>query len=131
MLYKRKLTFPTFYPSKQRKESEKMNKTKSINLRVTEEMHTYLKQKCKEESLQLSPLIEKIILHDMKLHNGYVDDLAAAISNQLSENLKTIRRVVFENNKMLQEAKAEAAEKAVEVKAPAQKSNRIVRKMSK
>jgi hypothetical protein len=82
-----------------------MNKTKSINFRMTEEMHHYLKQKARNENLQLSPLLEKIVQHDMNLNDGYAEDLAEVISKKLKDDLTFIKNTVCGNNQMLKEIK--------------------------
>jgi hypothetical protein len=82
-----------------------MNKTKSVNFRMTEEMHHYLKQKARNENLQLSPLLEKIVQHDMSLNDGYAGDLAEAIAKKLKDDLTFIKNTVYGNHKMLKENK--------------------------
>lgn len=78
-----------------------MSNLKEIHARVNTDLHQYVKSRAKAENKTISDVIEDMIIHDMKLKEGYVEELANAISSKLNDKLKSMRIAVNENNKLL------------------------------
>ena len=74
---------------------------KQFNIRISESSYQYIQEKCANENKTQAECIESLLRFDQQKKNGYVDDLAQAITNQLNEKLKSMRIAVNENNKLL------------------------------
>jgi hypothetical protein len=79
---------------------ENMTK-KLVTFRLSEAARNYLVEKSTRESKTQLQIIEELILLDRQKKNGYVDELAKAISKKMGDELKSIRIAVNENNKIL------------------------------
>ncbi len=77
-----------------------MNK-KLVNFRIKQSLYEYLLEKCESEGKTQVEVIEELLILDKQKKNGYVDDLANAISSRLNDKLKSMRIAVNENNKLL------------------------------
>ena len=74
---------------------------KMVSLRLSEAMAEYLFKKSKAENRTQVSIVEELLKVDEMNKNGYVDNLARAITKELNKNLKSMRIAVNQNNRIL------------------------------